>query len=724
MKKTYAIFLIMIMSIGFAPQTFASSNSIADPFASDSEISFNVMGQLSYDYCNDIAWIYANVESSTNTVPDQVIGQINDTNYTLTAPLFLPTGMLNNKQFKQGIIYVKNVGTLAPGQYNLTIHAIKGTQTFSSSVIPVIINSTLYIDNGFAFDDLIRLDHYKYLFTLETYNIESKCISSVIVTINGTNYTMIRDEVFHYANQDLETDGILAESFFSQFFYIHEFPKVQTNQQIQYNFTIVFSDQTKFVSGDSIKIFKETEVSTLTPNIADYRYELDGIYLTLRPFYFDGMNRPLQGLILNLNGTNITLDHQPHMAEFMDTIVNIFRKPVYAFYDDFDDPMGERIKDYVFKVEYGKYYNVSIWYNNGSWINVPVFDLMIPSQSTDITEPVIEYQNLESRINGTHCWVSGKIKVTSYWPGFNIAGSSFMISITTGEIRTATMATQTDPSDTNYADGKFFQFNETLWTRGNPYWGNIILNYSFYYGNASIGYGYEFNRYFGSTTIERVTPEMAGSYILPGKPLIYKVYEKQKSCCGTLTLKNQTEIYNMVAFEKAFRGDRIVFNKTYIFDSVGMNRYNINATVVNASKQLIISGGASLYLGDPVIATNALSALGDSVNSFPIDTATKAKISKDFLTSLTTVYYEEKFGDITVKIKFVYDEKGVLRLGSLQQVLRETIIHEIVMELQLSAMDMIMEDYLLVIIVGAVALVGIVVITRVIIKKRKAKSKN
>ncbi len=709
------------MSISFAPQTFATSTQSADPFASDSEIQFNIFGSLNYEYCYNSGFLYAIVSSVTNTIPDQVIGQINDTNYTLTAPLFLPTGILNNKQFRGGIYYFKNIGSLAVGKYNTTFYVKKGDQTWASAPTIVEINATKYIQSGFVIDDLIRLDHYKYLFSLRLINTEAKCLSQAIVTINGTNYTMIRDEAFGSTTSELAIEGLVDIAITGQFFYIHEFPKVESTQEIEYNFTLVFEDQTKFVSGNTIKIYKEIELSQINLAGWDLQYLSDKYKATMNLRYFDGKNRPLEGLILSINGTNTTISHRPHGAEYMDTVVNGFKNPVYASYDFLDNPLGEKLEDIDLLLDYGKTYSVSVWFNNGSWNEKVIFSsATIPNKPQDITEPIIEYQNLESGMNGTDCWVSGKIKVYSSWPGFSLMASSFAVDATTGETWTSGVATQEDPSDTNYADGKFFKFNITLWSTPKDYWGNVMINYSFYYGNSTIGYGYEFNRYFGSTTIERVTPEKAGKYITPEKPLVYSVYTIEKSCCGTLTTKNQTEIYNMVAFEKAFRGDRIIYNKTYIFNSIVLNRNNINLTAVNDSKQLIITGGPSLYLGVPVISTDVFENLSNAVNGFPFESATKAKISKDFFTSLTTIDYEDKLDNLTVKIKYVYDEKGVLRLASVQNILGDIVVYESVMELQMTLMDKIMEDYLVVIIIGGVALIGIVVIVTVIIKKRKA----
>ena len=708
----------MLMAIGFAPQTFAALPNSSDLHAADDTTDITSFGWMNYDHCNDYGMVYGWVKSSTDTIPDEVIAQVNENNYTMTIGIFTPDGMPNPKDIRQGFFYTKYLGSLESGSYNITIHARKGTQIFSSGMTPSILNKSLTLEDLPTNNEYVRLDHRKYLFTLDLLGSEYRCIQSVIITINGTNYTMIRDKEFGSAMQTLLTEG-LWNDLSGDFFFIHEFPKIDFYQEVEYNFTVVYADGSLFLTGHIIKLYADEEFSTLLVN-DEVTYNSDFITVVLEPRYYDGLNRPLQGLILNLNGTNITLSTEPDSAEFMDTPVNSFKKPIYSHRTSLR--LGEWIKPFTVDLEYGKYYNISFWYSNGTWIELPFLSEWTINKPLTVDPPNIEYQNLEAKTNGTHYWVSGIIKVTSYWPGFGISPNYIPFSLTTGETSTIDEALAQDPMDNDYSNGKSFEFNTTLWITPRFYWGNVLLKLSFFYGNATIGYGYEFNKAQDSINIERTPkPETKyGTYTTPTKSLIYNVYIKEKTCCGNMIIKNQTEIYDYVAFEKIFDGDRIIYNKTYIFDSKVLNRINQNITFINKSKQLHLDGGWMYYLGDPIISTSVLATIADDINGFPVSTVEKAKVSKDTITSLTTISYETKDGELSLKLKLVYDEKGVLRLSSLQRYLGEALIYESVLELEMSLMDTIMEDYLMVIIIGGVALIGVIAVITITIKKRKA----
>jgi len=669
--------------------------------------------------CNDYGLVIAWVKSPTGTIPDEVIAQVNENNHTMSTGIFTVNGFFNSKDIRQGLFYTKYLGPLESGTYNITIHVKKGTQIFSSATIPSNINKSLTLAELYKSSVAVRLDQNKYLFTVNLNGHEYKCIQNMIITINGTNYTMVRDKVFGSAMKTISSEGILNQ-LEGDFYYLHEFPKVNDIQNVEFNFTVVYADGTLFFSGDEVNLYPEEEISILN-TAQNTIYYSENITKEIKIRYYDGLNRPLQGLILNLNGTNISLSTEPEMAELMDTPANSFKKPIYSN-RTLMSKIGEWINPKSVALEYGKYYNISIWYSNGTWINVPLVSEWMPEKPTDITEPIIAYQNLEAKVNGTHCWVSGKIKVSSFWQGFSISGGNIPITLTTGETSSIGTASAENPLDVDYSDGKFFDFNITLWNSPRFYWGNVLLNLSFYYGNATIGYGYEFNKVYNSITIERLPPIDAkyGTYVAPTKSLIYNVYIKEKTCCGMTTIKNQTEIYDYVAFERAFNGDKIVFNKTYIFDSNVLNRNNQNITFENNSKQIHIGGGPLYYFNDPIISTSVLATLEETINAFPVSTAEKAKVTKDFLTSLTTITYETKDGDLSFKMKTVYDEKGLLRSRSYQQFLGDTLIYESVTELQMSLMERILEDYLMVLIIGGASLIGIVVVITIIVKKRKA----
>ena len=249
------------------------------------------------DYCNNFMLAWADVSSPSESIPGEVKAEINGQNVSMTPTLFLMTGDLNNKDISEGIRYYSYVDNPSVGEYNLTIHAGNSSGYVGSSMLQIEYNKTMAIENlaSNGTGDYMMLGQFQILFTLDVndYLEEILCINKTILTINGTDYTMIEDDT------DL----------FDKYKYIMDFGSMDYDRLYNVNFTIVDDEENEyFVQGGPITLNKPVDESSLSfaGNSGEENEKYD---LEFSVMYTDGLNNTPEFKI-SLNGTNQTVSFE------------------------------------------------------------------------------------------------------------------------------------------------------------------------------------------------------------------------------------------------------------------------------------------------------------------------------------------------------------------------------------------------------------------------------
>jgi hypothetical protein len=706
MKKKLSV--VMLVTI-FVVSAFSSTaySQASQPLAADGgALDFYINSWdrgLTIDYCNEYIIAYAKVYSPSNSTPD-VKAEVNGVNFTMSAPLFLTNGGLNNKFFAAGITFYAYIQNPRVGQYNLTIHAGNSSGYAASTMLQTQYNKTWAIqslsNNGTS--DVNQIGCFKYFFNLDESISTYECVTSVTVNINGTVYTML------YANENIPMIGNI------QYYYIHDFGTQEANGSATYNFTIHTTSGSYFVPGGVIDLYKPVAESSLDIYSPGSNVLGDMIEKTPIIQYFDGLNRAPQ-LLISINGTNQSVSYK-HIYEFLLTNIPDMIDFLYCQYDNFLlGGKGEILILDTLKFEYGKYYNVSLWWSNGSdWNEVIMYtNQLISPMVHNITEPTILISETSATLDGDKMVVKATITVTSNVDNFQLKDNEEIeVSIWSPERQTTDWADELDPLDTNFNDGKVYKLNATIWADSREFWGNVLINATIKYGNDSLSVNVPFNKMYATASISR-TAGVEGEYKLKtGDVLTYIYNVKYKQCCTEMVESSTKYKYNFtkVAYENG--SDIFEYEMSVIFDSIMYNDTQ-EQLISSEKKGMNVALSAKTLYGkiENVMPLNdgVMDKFVEYMNDFPLDVSI-ATVSTAALTGLTTIAYNETIGEFEFKISIVYDKNGVYRSRTVQHYLSGELIYEMSVIREMSFVDMIFLDYLWYAVIGVVALVAIVVI--------------
>ncbi len=666
--------------------------------ASDGPIDFTATRSVSNDYCNDYITILSTVRSPSNTKPTQVLAEFNGANITMKAPRIKIDGDYNGKNYIDGITYYAFVKSPPTGPNNLTIHVGNASGWYSTIQSAYQYNKTSQLASASVFLTSKLIAPTKYLFVVSTSIHLFTCIERVFVSINGTEYDMVRD----------------PELFIGQYRYEHDFGTSDSNREWECQATVVYPGGNKTSNNNTIDLSAQAEISDVMANILNTEYKTDTRKINLRVFYYDAKNRAPNDLILEINGANQTMSRKPYNEKkFGQSASNYALGPLYI------GSSGEQLEDHSFELNYSTLYNISIWYNNGTWQKKQIYtNYNSGPKPALVSAPSFTHIHSAFAFNGTHATVNVTFNVTSNVPNFRLFDNTeIQINIRGPEINVNKMVEEADPSDTSFADGKTYTINTTIWTGVRDYWGSLLVNITLKYGNDSFSTNAPFNRIYPTIIINRTNGKAATYGIKGNEILIYKTTTKILKCCAQMYESSiyRTQ-YNLTTVERYLNSDYIKIYGYWLEKKYNSSEYGV---YLEYSSDAFFNDDLDNQPNGGLIAVplNHPARLAQYLNNLAVD-AQNVEYKKDFLTGLMTVSYKESFGDFKYEHSTTWDKRGILRNQIQKIYIGDTLISETISELETTFMDLLFLDYLWYIIIGGgIVLIAIVA---VIIKKKRA----
>jgi len=198
----------MVASAGLVVAAPVEPKVVGSPLAASSGTpDWSVSKDSSYEFCDDYLSLEATVQSPTGSVPTDVIGCVNGTNYTLS-PIYLSKG----KNMKYGVVYGKAIEKPASGIVHIKYYIQNSTAIYDTSNDTVNCTSAPYLVSN---TNSQSLGYNRWEFMIEISKKTCATALTVKLDVNGT----LTDMVFNgtrggwFATKDFGCDATAANYF-------------------------------------------------------------------------------------------------------------------------------------------------------------------------------------------------------------------------------------------------------------------------------------------------------------------------------------------------------------------------------------------------------------------------------------------------------------------------------------------------------------------------------